>query len=204
MSKLDDPDAQLHLSLRQAEELDSVEEEELTDYLTDLAPEIGWIIIYFNSLEDSVSHFIREAILRDALQDERMDVFLASMLYSAKARALLDLYGQMVETCALNVTHDELRTLDVLLTECATRRNEYAHADWIGVRLGGYVRVKSQSKRTGISHRYRRFDLARVQEDVDFIDRARHTLDEFNERLWDQLRAVGRMHGTSGLPPARA
>ena len=42
------------------------------------------------------------------------------------------------------------RKVDVLLTECATRRNEYAHADWIGMKLGGYVRVKSQSKRTGI------------------------------------------------------
>jgi hypothetical protein len=193
MPKLDNPDAPLQLSLRQADDLDSVDEEELTGYLTDLAPEIGWIIIYFNSLEDSVSQFIREAILRDAIQDERMDVFLAGMLYSAKARALLDLYGQMIEYCALDVTHDELRTLDALLTECATRRNEYAHADWIGMRLGGYVRVKSQSRRTGISHRYKRFALARVREDVDFIDEARDTLDDFNERLWAQLRAIGQV-----------
>lgn len=193
MHKPDDPDEPLQLTLRQADDLDTVGEAELTDYLSDLAPEIGWIIISFNSLEDGVSHFIREAILRDAIQDERMDVFLAGMLFSAKARALLDLYGQMIEVGGLAVTRDELGDVDKLLTECAARRNEYAHADWIGMKLGGYVRVKSQSRRTGISHRYKRYDLARVQADVSFLSEAQDLLYEFNERLWDQLRSHGRV-----------
>jgi hypothetical protein len=193
MQKHDEPGAPVQLTLRQADELDTVDESELADYLSELAPEIGWIIIYFNSLEDELSGFIREAILRDAMQDERMDVFLSGMLFSAKARALLDLYGQMIEYGGSAVTHEDLRKVDTLLTECATRRNEYAHADWIGMKLGGYVRVKSQSKRTGISHRYKRYDLARVQGDVDFISEARDALYEFNERLWDQLRAHGQV-----------
>ncbi|RYF29484.1 MAG: hypothetical protein EOO23_06860 [Comamonadaceae bacterium] len=190
---LDDPSAPLHLTLRQADQLESVEDDERSDYLNALAPEIGWIIIYFNSLEDHVSGFIREAILRDAFQDERMDVFLAGMLFSAKARALLDLYGQMIEYGGSAVTHEDLRKVDILLTECATRRNEYAHADWVGMKLGGYVRVKSQSKRTGISHRYKKYDLGRVQADVDFISAARDILYEFNEHVWDQLRADGKV-----------
>jgi len=193
MQKHDDPTAPLYLTLRQADALDTVDESKLSDYLSDLAPAIGWIIIYFNSLEDEVSGFIREAILRDATQDERMDVFLAGMLFSAKVRALLDLYGQMIEYGDLEVTHEDLRKVDALLTECATRRNEYAHADWIGMKLDGYVRVKQQVKRTGISHRYKRYDLARVQGDVDFISEARDELYEFNERLWSQLRAYGRV-----------
>ena len=187
----DDPNAPLHLTLRQAEELEAVEDDELVNYLVELAPEIGWIIIHFNSLEDHVSGCIREAILRDALQDERMDVFLANMLFSSKARALLDLYGQMIEYGGSAVTHADLREVDVLLTECATRRNEYAHADWVGMKLGGYVRVKSQSKRSGISHRYKKYDLAQVQADVEFISAAHDTLYDFNERVWNQLRATG-------------
>jgi hypothetical protein len=193
MQKDDDQTAPLHMTLREADELDTVDEDELTDYLSELAPEIGWIIIYFNSLEDEVSGFIREAILRDATQDERMDVFLAGMLFSAKARALLDLYGQMIEWGGSAVTHEDLRKVDALLTECAIRRNEYAHADWIGMKVGGYVRVKSQSKRTGISHRYKRYHSLRVQGDVDFISAARDELYEFNERLWNQLRAHGQV-----------
>ncbi|MBD9402799.1 hypothetical protein [Comamonas sp. CMM02] len=193
MHKHDDPTAPLYLTQRQADEMDAVDDSGLSDYLSDLAPEIGWIIIFFNSLEDEVSTCIREAILRDALQDERMDVFLAGMLFSAKARALLDLYGQMIEHGGLEITHEDLRKVDVLLTECATRRNEYAHADWIGMKLDGYVRVKQQSKRTGISYRCKRYDLARVQGDVEFISKARDELYEFNERLWDQLRAHGQV-----------
>ena len=193
MHKHVDPTAPLSLTLRQADEMDAVDDSGLSDYLSDLAPEIGWIIIYFNSLEDEVAGCIREAILRDAVQDERMDVFLAGMLFSAKARALLDLYGQVIEYGGLEITHEDLRKVDVLLTECATRRNEYAHADWIGMKLDGYVRVKQQSKRTGISYRYKRYDLARVQGDVEFISKARDELYEFNERLWDQLRAHGKV-----------
>lgn len=191
MQKHEDPTAQLYLNLRQADEMDAIDDSGLSDYLSNLAPEIGWIIIYFNSLEDEVSGCIREAILRDPLQDERMDVFLAGMQFSAKARALIDLYGQMIESGGLEITHEDLRKVDMLLTECATRRNEYAHADWIGMKLDGYVRVKQQSKRTGISYRYKRYDLARVQGDVEFICKARDELYEFNERLWDQLRADG-------------
>lgn len=83
------------------------------------------------------------------------------------------------------------KTLDVLLTECATRRNEYAHADWIGMKLDWYVRVKQKTIRTVISYRYKRYDLARVQGDVEFIRDARDELYEFNERFLDHLRAHG-------------
>jgi hypothetical protein len=193
MQKYKDSTAHIKLNQREADELDTEDEAKLVEYLSDLAPEIGWIIIYFNSLEDEVSNFIREAILRDPTQDERLDVFLTGMLFSAKARALLDLYGQMLASGISHPSAEDLREIDVLLTECATRRNEYAHADWIGMKLDGYVRVKSQSKRDGITHRYKRYDLARIRADVDFISEARDKLYEFNERVWDQLRAHERV-----------
>ncbi len=176
------------MTLSEANDLDTVDETELYDYLSNLAPQIGWVIIYFNSLEDEIASYIREAILRDPIQDERMDVFLAGMMFSAKTRALLDLYGQMIESCALAVTREDLARLEEMLIECANRRNEYAHGDWVGMKLGGYVRVKSQSKRNGISHRYKRYDSVRIEADVNFISKARDTLDEFNERIWDELR----------------
>ena len=43
------------------EEFESVDsDEELLAYLEELAPHIGWVVIYFNSLEDTVSQCIRE------------------------------------------------------------------------------------------------------------------------------------------------
>ena len=177
------------LSTPQADdELESLDsDDELLKYLDQLAPHIGWIVIYFNSLEDIVSLCIREAILRDPYQDERMDVFLSEMLFSAKCRSLMHLYGQLIESGGVKFTQVELTRLEEMLIECSKRRNEYAHADWIGLRKGSYVRVKSQSKKQGISHRYKKFELEQVESDIEFISNARDVLGDFNEKITNQL-----------------
>jgi hypothetical protein len=177
------------LRSQEADELfeDIDTEEELSEYLDGIAPYIGWIIIYFNSLEDGVSGYIREAILRDPIQDERLDVFLAEMLFSGKCRSLMHLYGQMIGDADVKYTHDDLNELEKLLLECARRRNDYAHADWISLKQQSYVRVKSQSKKLGLFHRYKKFEIMQMEADVAFIANARHVLDEFNENINDQL-----------------
>lgn len=176
-------------SRRQAEdEFEYVDtDEELEDYLEEVAPLIGWVVVYFNSLEDHVGDFIRQMVLRDPYQDERLDVFLSDMMFAAKSRALLHLYGQVIVDCSVSITLAELNELEKVLTECANRRNDYAHADWIGVRKEGYVRVKSQSKKTGIFHRYKRIDVTKLQEDVAYIREARYTLNAFDDAIQDQL-----------------
>lgn len=169
-------------------ELDYIEsEEELVAYLETIVPYIGWIIVYFNSLEDHISDFLREAILRDPFHDERLDVFLSEMMFSGKCRALINLYGQLIESRAVQYTHSDLNELEAMLLECSRRRNEYAHADWIGVRKDSYVRVKSQSKKNGVFHRYKKFELSKLEEDVCFINKARFVLDEFNQNIQGQL-----------------
>ena len=167
-------------------------DEALDTYLSTIAPYVGWIVIYFNSLEDHVADFIRMAILRDPFQDERLDVFLSGMMFAAKAQALVDLYGQLMSYQAGGKTDAELKELERLLQECAKRRNDYAHADWFGVRKGGFVRVKSKSGRSGVLHRYRRFEQSKLKEDVAFIQEARHTLSDFNDAIHDHLSRDGR------------
>lgn len=169
------------------DELEYVSGEELDAYLEEIVPSIGWITVYFNSLEDHISDFIRQAILRDPFQDERLDVFLSEMMFSGKCRALMHLYGQMIETKSVQYTHKDLDALETMLFDCSSRRNEYAHGDWIGVRKENYVRVKSQSKKTGVFHRYKKFDMTRLNEDVEYINNARFTLDEFNDKIYEQL-----------------
>lgn len=176
-----------HRTTREAEEFEYIEEEALSDYLAELAPQIGWVVIFFNSLEDTAASCLRELMLRDPDQDERLDVFLAEMLFSAKSRALIHLYGQAIVDCALKTTPQELTAIENLLVECGKRRNEYAHADWLGLKQGQMVKVKSQSQKRGIVHRYKRFNGADVEEDVAFIDAARDTLYEFHVRLLDQV-----------------
>lgn len=178
----------LSLTLRETEEFETVEsDEELGAYLEVIAPYIGWIVIYFNSLEDSLAANLREVFLRDPHQDERLDVFLAEMLFSGKCRALMHAYGQMISTGGFKLTHEDVTELENLLFECAKMRNEYAHADWIGMKQGAYVRVKSQSKKLGIAHRYKRFEVSKMDLDILFIKDTRDKLESFNEKIHDQL-----------------
>jgi len=158
-------------------------EEEFEEYLEAIAPLIGWIIIYFNSLEEHICDFLRMGMLRDPFCDERLDIFLAEMQYAAKCRALIHLYGQMIESSEIKVSQDELNKIEIMLNECSKRRNEYAHADWIGVRKENLVRVKTHSKKQGIFYRYRKLEFSAVKIDVEFINNARHVLCEFNDRF---------------------
>jgi hypothetical protein len=170
------------------EEFESLEsDEELFKYLDELASHIGWVMIYFNSLEDIVSQCIREAMLHDPFQDERIDVFLSEMLYASKCRSLLQLYGQLIESADVEYTQQDLNELEKLLIECASRRNEYAHGDWISMKKYNYVRVRTQTRKRGVFHKYKKFDLAQAKEDISFIERTRGYLDDFNERITNQL-----------------
>jgi hypothetical protein len=162
-------------------------EEELGIYLSGIAEEIGWIIIYFNSLEDLISSFSREMMLRDPCQDERLDIFLAEMGYAAKARALIHLYGQAVTHGAAGLPANELVELEKDLTLAATLRNGYAHADWIGLRDDAYVRVKTRSSRNGILHRYKRIDVETARADVTYITSLRDRLEAVHELVLDSI-----------------
>ncbi len=169
------------------DELEFASDEELDAYLSTIAPYVGWVVIYFNSLEDHIADFIRIAVLRDPFQDERLDVFLSGMMFAGKVQALVDLYGQLISYQPGGPTDTELKELEKLLKECAKRRNDYAHADWFGVRKGGFVRVKSKSGRTGVVHRYRLFEQSKLDDDVAFIQQARHILSDFNDTLHSHL-----------------
>jgi len=173
---------------REHEELEDVASERLLEkYLEAIAPFIGWIVIYFNSLEDSVTFCLRDQMLRDPYQDERLGVFLSEMMYAAKCRSLTHLYGQALSATSGEVTSDELTALSKTLEECGKRRNEYAHADWIGLKKERYVRVKTSSGKSGLSHRYKKYTLRQLRSDVSYIERARHELETFNERITNQI-----------------
>ena len=162
-------------------------DKELGDYLSAIATEIGWVVIHFNSLEDSIARCLREMMLRDPSQDERLDVFLAEMGYIAKARALTHLYGQAVAHGAACLPTGELVELEKDLNLAATLRNGYAHADWIGLRADAYIKVKTRSSRNGIVHRYRRIDVEAAKADVSYIVSLHDRLDAVHELVLDTI-----------------
>lgn len=58
-----------HRTTREAEEFEYIDEEELADNLAELAPQIGWVVIFFNSLEDTVASCVRDLMLHDPDQN---------------------------------------------------------------------------------------------------------------------------------------
>lgn len=181
--------SEITLGRQQAsEDFESLEEEELRNYLEEISSYIGWIIIYFNSLEDLVSFAIADLMTHDPYQDERIHVFLAEMQYSQKCRTLMNLYGQTIDCCNGNIpSRDELLEIEKSLFECGKRRNEYAHADWVGSRESKFVSVKTKVKKQGIFETYKKFDVERIQADIDFIYMVRDKVEEFHAVLLEQL-----------------
>lgn len=178
-------------------------EKQLSNYLTRIAKHIGWIVIHFNSLEDVIAQSLREMMLRDPCQDERLDVFLAEMGYRAKANALIHLYGQAIAHGVPRLATDELKILETALTRAATIRNGYAHADWIGVRTGAYIKVKTNSSKNGIVHRYKKIDVNTANLDVDFILSLRDRLEAVHELIQDQIYDRSSLDAANVLPRLR-
>lgn len=181
--------SELNLSKRQAEDnLEYLENEDDLDVMLDsMANQIGWIIIHFNSLESNMAFCVADMVSNDPFQDERITVFLAEMQYSGICRALINLYGQAISNGDIEITQEELKELEKKLVECRKRRNEYAHADWRGIRENNYVCVKTQAKKIGIMERYRKFNYEEMEDDINFICEAKGLLENFHENIIFQI-----------------
>jgi len=163
------------------------DENDLEDILNEMSSYIGWIIIHFNSLENSIAYCVADMITHDPYQDERVDVFLSEMQYSGKSRALINLYGQVIESLALTTSKANLTELEKTFVECGKRRNEYAHADWVGMKKENYVCVKTNAKKNGIIRRYRKYNIDKIKEDIEYICDAEESLELFHETLNDEI-----------------
>ena len=168
--------------------LDEFEDsDELEDRLDDISYYIGRIIIEFNSLESTIEYLISEQLTHAGDQDDRTYVFLAEMMYKGKARALVNLYGQIIEYGDVKINQKDLTVIEKRLDEAARIRNEYAHAHWQELNPKGYVRVKTQASKKGIFQKYRLFDIEQMKKDLYFIMETPSLIGVFDENIMDQL-----------------
>ncbi len=168
--------------------LDEIKDsDELFYRLEEITRYIGGVIIEFNALESTIEYLIAEQMMRSGEQDDRIYVFLSEMMYQGKARALINLYGQIIEFCDVKTAHDDLKTVEVRLDEAARIRNEYAHAHWQEISSSGYVRVKTRPNKKGVFQKYRLFDLEQLEKDMYFIMETPSLLGEFDEKIMDEL-----------------
>ena len=162
-------------------------EEELEAVLDKTSSAIGWIIIEFNSLEDSVGFAIKEIVSTSEGRDAFVYALIANMGFAAKANALMNLYSEVVERCDLFDLREPLKALDTRLQEAARRRNCYAHADWSGISRQHLVAIKLSATRKGVRQLYRTFKPNEMGEDLNYIRDSVAVLEEFDETFNEKL-----------------
>jgi hypothetical protein len=162
-------------------------EEELTSALEKVSSAIGWIVIEFNSLEDSIGFCIKEIVSTSEARDSFVYALIANMGFTAKANALVNLYGEMLERCDLHDLREPLKELDTKLKEAARRRNCYAHADWAGISRQNLVSVKITASRKGVRQLYRTFEPEEMAQDLHYIRQTTELLVQFDEALNERM-----------------
>ncbi len=165
-------------------------EEELTTALEKVSSAIGWIVIEFNSLEDSVGFCIKEIVSSSEAADSLVYALIANMRFTAKANALVNLYGELLERCDLHDLREPLKALDVRLKEAARRRNRYVHADWQGLSKQHLAAVKITANRKGVRQLYRTFSPKEMDEDLHYIRETTGALKQFDEVSIERMQAA--------------
>ena len=157
--------------------------EDLEAIIEEIEPYVGRVIIEFNSLEYSLESCIAELVSRSGSDDDRIYVFLSEMMFRGKAKALINLYGQLIEDCSLDFPKERLADLEKRFEEAARIRNEYAHANWEDITKKRYVCVKTKASKKGIHQKYRLFDIPQMEKDIDSIIETQTFFSDFDENI---------------------
>lgn len=168
------------------EDLDDCPDDvEYNKILNKVANYIGWIIIGLNSLEDTTSFNIREFLGSGDGHDEQHYIFLSEMTYNAKVNTLIKLYAFYIngvfEEAKKRETIKHLDNLECLLKKSGKIRNRYAHADWESISKKHFVKVRTKAKKSGVFHIYRKFNITDMKKDVELIEKAQQSLENFDE-----------------------
>ena len=147
--------------------------EDAYDYVRDLMPGIGEVVIWFNTLESDVDHILCRHISDRSDQIGLMVV--SNMMYATK----IDLFEKF--------TADQLRSkgqslewfpkLMSDLRECGTLRNKVVHSNWMYTDTDGYTQVKIKVGKQGLEHELTQFTKEAMKLIVGKIEATRSQLD---------------------------
>ncbi len=155
------------------------DEEEVEKYLETILPSIGYVVMYFNALENSLDKLICEIIHDD--YDNLGLIVLHKMNYSSK----VDLFKRLCENhhSQLNLSIESFKILISELKECGRLRNLVVHADWENTDNDNFTYVNLRISANDIEQEYLQFSERTL---TSIILRILHT----QERLfdyWDEL-----------------
>ncbi len=147
--------------------------DEAYEYVHDLLPLIGEVVIWFNTLESDLDHIICNFI-SDRTDQKGLLVF-ANMMYAMK----LDLFERFAIDFLRAVGNEPgwFAKLISDLRECGTLRNKVVHANWMYTNSEGYTQVKIKVGKRGLEHELTQFTVESLQLIIQKIQSAREQLD---------------------------
>ena len=152
------------------------------EYVEELLPLIGEVVLFFNALESDIDDLICADI--SDRSDHKGLLVLHNMMYATK----VDLYERF-KSEELRLCGWELPSFNELISklrECGTLRNRVIHANWEYTNNEGYTHVRFKMGKGGLEHEFLQFSAASLKEIIEKIMDARKSIGEFEEQLEDK------------------
>jgi hypothetical protein len=149
------------------------------EYVEELLPLIGEVVLFFNSLESDIDHLICEDI--SDRTDHKGLLVLHNMMYGTK----VDLYERF-KSEELRICGWELPSFKGMISslrECGTLRNRVVHANWQYTNDEGYTHVRFKMGKEGLQHELVQFSVESLEQIIQKIIDARESIESFEEQL---------------------
>lgn len=162
-------------------------EDEAQDYLDDILHLIGFIIMYFNGLEQHLDKVICETFTDRS--DSTGLLVLHRMGFSTKVELFKRFCDDLHSSCpAIKIDLNKYDKLISNLAESGRLRNLVAHADWENTDEKGYTFVRLKISKSGMEQEYVQFTEDSLKEIITLILKTRMQLGEYwedrNEKLY--------------------
>lgn len=147
------------------------------DYVHELMPLIGELVIWFNALESDIDHILCKFI--SDRTDQKGLLVVANMMYATKLD-LFERFASDFHRTLLQPPPEWFPELMAELRECGTLRNKVVHANWMYTDEDGYTQVKIKFGKHGLEHELTQFTKESLDLIIGKIEAARNQLDYLN------------------------
>ena len=154
--------------------------EKFEQYINNISPLIGKIIISFNNLDDTVNYVIKEIVSDPNYKDEIPWIFISEMSYNNKINVLKKLINFFLRFSEKDYEND-FNNLINRLSECGRKRNYIVHANWMEINSDLLVKIKTKIKKDGAKNLYKVIKKENLIEIENYIDETNDILDNFFE-----------------------
>jgi hypothetical protein len=149
------------------------------EYVEELLPLIGEVVLFFNALESDIDDLICADI--SDRSDHKGLLVLHNMMYATKVGLYERFKSEELRICGWELP--SFKELISKLRECGTLRNRVIHANWEYTNSEGYTHVRFKMGKDGLEHEFLQFSAESLKGIIEKIIEARESIGQFEEQL---------------------